>query len=133
MYVCLTTDSATRWKVRIIIKRDAYIDNGFRRGLSTITQILELTHEVAYSIDSEKQTDRIFLDFAKAFDQVSHMKLLKKLEVALWNSTVIKWINKYLTNRFQYVEFNNQTLDVTPSHLESRKAASWLRFVSSSY
>lgn len=42
------------------------------------------------------------------------MKLLKKLEIALGNSTVIKWIENYLTNRSQYAEFNNQTSDVTP-------------------
>lgn len=87
--------------------------HGFRRGLSTITQLVELTHEVSQSIDNQKQTDLIFLDFAKAFDKVSHKKLLQKLEATLGNSTVLNWIKNYLTDRTQYVEFNDETSATT--------------------
>lgn len=64
-----------------------YLDNfhildhcrhGFRKQHSTVTQLNELTHDLASALNDRKQVDIIFLDFAKAFDQVSYSKLLLK-------------------------------------------------------
>lgn len=52
--------------------------HGFRRGLSTVTQLIELTHDISQCIDNGQQIDLILLDFAKAFDRVPHKKLVKK-------------------------------------------------------
>lgn len=46
--------------------------HGFRKGLSTVTQLMELAHDISKSIDQQKQVNLIFLDFSKAFDKVSH-------------------------------------------------------------
>ena len=54
--------------------------HGFRKGLSCETQLVEAINDWAYNINRQHQTDVIFLDFSKAFDKVSHMKLLHKLE-----------------------------------------------------
>lgn len=54
--------------------------HGFRRGLSTITQLTEVIHDLALGIDNRSQTDIILLDFSKAFDCVCHSKLIIKLE-----------------------------------------------------
>ena len=47
--------------------------------------------------------DLIVLDFSKAFDKVSHKHLILKLNYYGINSTVIAWINSFLTPRTQSV------------------------------
>ena len=54
--------------------------HGFRSGHSCTAQLLTIIEELANSIDSHKQVDVLFLDFAKAFDTVPHQRLLKKLQ-----------------------------------------------------
>lgn len=83
--------------------------HGFRKELSTVTQLMELAHDISKSIDQQKQVDLIFLDFSKAFDKVSHKKLISKLELYLGAGPIITWIKNYLSNRSQFVEVNNET------------------------
>lgn len=85
--------------------------HGFRRGLSAVTQLAEITHDFAGIIDSKLQADAILIDFAKAFDRVPHSKLIAKLESIGINSKVIGWISAYLTNRTQYVSLDNVDSD----------------------
>ena len=47
------------------------------------------------------------MDFAKAFDTVSHLKLLDKLRSYRLNATVIDWINNFLVSRTQSVMIND--------------------------
>lgn len=77
--------------------------HGFRKGLSTITQLLETAHEFSECINKRSQVDIIFLDFAKAFDKVSHDKLLAKLNVVLKSDSLLKWFEHYLKGRQQFV------------------------------
>lgn len=79
--------------------------HGFRKSLSTTTQLIELTHDLAETINERGQTDVVFLDFSKAFDKVSHPKLIVKLSNVLKNSQITDWITAYLTNRTQYVHY----------------------------
>jgi len=46
------------------------IDNqhGFRSQNSCVTQLVSLIEDLSYTMDQQKQTDIILLDFAKAFD-----------------------------------------------------------------
>lgn len=85
--------------------------HGFRKNLSTVSQLLEITHDFATTIDSQLQTDAIFIDFAKAFDKVPHSKLIDKLVSIGINSSIIAWIKMYLSNRTQYVTVNNAASD----------------------
>ncbi|KAK6059302.1 hypothetical protein COOONC_03071, partial [Cooperia oncophora] len=39
------------------------------------------------------------LDFAKAFDRVSHHKLITKLEIVGVHPRIVKWIESFLTDR----------------------------------
>jgi len=45
----------------------------------------------------------IFLDFAKAFDKVPHMRLLAKLCAHGIDGHVLKWISSWLSDRMQRV------------------------------
>ena len=58
---------------------------GFRKRRSCDTQLLLALNDFARGIKDKSQTDIIFLDFAKAFDKVSHQGLLKK-SLLLWYS-----------------------------------------------
>lgn len=88
--------------------------HGFRKGFSTCTQLVTTVHDFALSINSGKQVDAIFMDFAKAFDTVSHNKLLFKLDLILKNTQLLNWISGYLLNRKQYVSFNEHCSRTVP-------------------
>jgi len=56
--------------------------HGFRPSRSCVTQLLQLVHEWFQALDKLKSVDAdaVFLDFAKAFDKISHAHLLYRLE-----------------------------------------------------
>lgn len=78
--------------------------HGFRRGLSTTTQLLTTINEFAKALDAGSQVDVIFFDLSKAFDKVPHKKLINKLKSIGVPSDITNWVTSYLLNRKQYVE-----------------------------
>ena len=58
-------------------------------ALDDWTQVIKLGYSV----------DLIYTDFAKAFDSVSHKRLLVKLESVGINGEALQWIITFLTNR----------------------------------
>lgn len=80
--------------------------HGFRKGFSTVTQLTTVVHNFASVLDKPGQTDVILLDFQKAFDLVSHEKLLCKLKYIGLPSFIINWISAYLDKRTQSVSIN---------------------------
>lgn len=81
--------------------------HGFLRGKSIQTNLLSLTNHITNSFSQKLQTDVGYFDFSKAFDQVHHELLLKKLQSFGFSNIYIKWIKSYLTGRTQRVTFNN--------------------------
>ena len=55
------------------------------------------------SLNRGIQTDLLLLDFSKAFDKVSHPRLLYKLQHYGINGPLFNWIKDYLSNRQQKV------------------------------
>ena len=49
---------------------------GFLRGRSTTSQLLHVLQQVLNVLEQKNQVDIVYLDFAKAFDKVSHNLLL---------------------------------------------------------
>ena len=45
--------------------------------------------------------DVIYLDFQKAFDKVSHTKLIVKMKRYCINSEIVRWVGNWLTGRRQ--------------------------------
>lgn len=83
--------------------------HGFRSGLSTVTQLVETVHDLALTIDKRGQVDIVFLDLSKAFDRVSHQKLVYKLQSIFGHGVLTKWLKDYLSGRKQFVHFEGQS------------------------
>ena len=81
--------------------------HGFKGGRSCDTQLVYTVNDLAYNHETGTITDVIILDFSKAFDTVSHRKLLHKLSSIGINTNLIKWIEGFLKNRGQVVEVDN--------------------------
>ena len=81
---------------------------GFRPKHSTETAILELTDRLLKLLDEDKVPFTIFMDLSKAFDTLDHKILLHKLSYYGIKSSPLSWFSSYLSNRVQYVEYNNQ-------------------------
>ena len=64
------------------------------------------------SIDKGKYGCGIFIDLRKAFDTVNHGILLSKLEHYGVRDSVLDWFRSYLTDRKQYVSFNEQSSEL---------------------
>lgn len=90
------------------------VQHGFRHGFSTTTQLVETIHDFSKSINDRKQTDAIFMDFSKAFDKVSHHKLLHKLGYIINNTKLLAWISAFLRDRRQFVTLNRTSSDIVP-------------------
>ena len=85
--------------------------HGFRSKFSTISQLLECLNDWTSVLDRNKQTDVAYLDFAKAFDSVSHPKLISKLRSLGISGLLLQWIKSFLENRTQRVRTGSQLSD----------------------
>ena len=77
--------------------------HGFRKRRSCDTQLLLALNDFSRGLEDKSQTDVIFLDFAKAFDKVSHQGLLEKAYFYGIRGHTFKWIKSFLDNRSQQV------------------------------
>ena len=76
---------------------------GFRAGSSCTSQLIHIFHLWGSTLDSGKLTDVVFLDFAKAFDSVSHKHLLAKLQLFGIKGNILLWLSDFLYDRKQRV------------------------------
>ena len=81
--------------------------HGFLKKRSTLSNLLESTRQWLSSLNSGKSTDVIFVDFAKAFDSVSHSKLLHKLKSYGIHGKLLDWIAAWLSGRTQSVKLGS--------------------------
>ena len=89
--------------------------HGFQAKKSTVSQLLETFNDWVRSIDSSKVIDVLYIDFAKAFDTVSHRILIDKLNGYGVDGNLLRWIRAFLSNRKQSVvveRFNSSELPV---------------------
>ena len=85
---------------------------GFRPKHSTYMAIAQLVDKITNAVEKNETTIGIFLDLSKAFDTIDHSILLHKLEHYGFRGIVLEWFKNYLSNRKQYVAYNNCTSDL---------------------
>ena len=85
---------------------------GFRPKHSTAHALTNITEEIRDSLDKNKYSCAVFVDFQKAFDTVNHSILLAKLEHYGIRGTINKWFESYLSNRKHFVSINGFDSDL---------------------
>ena len=89
---------------------------GFMKGRSCQFQLLESLEDWTCALDAGLDVYIIFYDFKKAFDTLSHVKLIQKLKSYDIVGATLKWIKEFLSDRTQEMIIKN-----TCSKAESHK------------
>lgn len=71
-----------------------------------MSNLAEYVNFLSTNLANGGQIDAIYTDFAKAFDKVAHIILLRKLDQFPINNCIKAWIYSYLTERNQIVCVN---------------------------
>ena len=90
---------------------------GFRRGKSTVDQVVLLTQNIEDSFEAKKKAGAVFIDLTAAYDTVWHRGLTCKLLRLLPDKHMVKMIMELVRNR----SFTLTTGDSKPSRLRRLK------------
>lgn len=77
--------------------------HGFLARRSVCTQLLETFDDWSCLIEKTVPFDAIYFDFRRAFDRVTHKKLILKLKSYGISDAILAWIEEFLRDREQYV------------------------------
>ena len=88
--------------------------HAFRKKRSCESQRILTVDEISQALKDGKQVDCILLDFAKAFDKVSHKRLAAKLKNCGVDGSTLLWIQDFLNSRTQVVVVDGEESDVAP-------------------
>ena len=80
----------------------------FLKGFLCVTNLLSLEF-VTNNVNNRMNVDIVFLDFAKAFDKVPHLRLLLKLSALGMDGAIKDWIKAWLTEGWQRVCIDGST------------------------
>ena len=81
--------------------------HAFMTKKSTVTNLIECLNDWTKDVDAKKPVDILYIDLAKAFDSVSHVKLLYKLTKIGVGQSLLKWFESFLTEREHCVKVKN--------------------------
>ena len=87
--------------------------SGYKRGDSTIKQLISITHEIHKYFDEDKEVRAVFLDISRAFDRVWHEGLIFKLKQIGIQGEALNIIKNFLSDREQRVTIDGQSSDWT--------------------
>ena len=73
--------------------------HGFLKGLSTTSNLLYCINDWTLSLQNRHGVTIIYIDFAKAFDTVSHEKLLYRLKCYGIGGKLLLWLRNFLKHR----------------------------------
>ena len=79
----------------------------FLPGRSSCSQLLTVFNKWFSKYDNNDQVDIVYIDIVKAFDRVSHSKLISVLNSFGVSGNLPKWINAFLCHCNQKVYVNN--------------------------
>ena len=78
--------------------------HGFVKGKSTLSNLLESIDAINEYLNEGNSADILYLDFSKAFDTVSHYRLLIKMQNFGISSNIINIVKDFLSNRTMRVK-----------------------------
>jgi len=73
--------------------------HGFLKGLSSTSNLLYCVNDWTLSLQNRHGVTIIYIDFAKAFDTVSHDKLLYRLKRYGIDGNILLWLRNFLRDR----------------------------------
>lgn len=92
------------WNCKSILINEQH---GFRRGRSTITNLVLYSNDILKCFESGMQVDSVYTDFSKAFDKVNLNLLVAKLSALGISGSLLSWIRQFLYGRTQIVKYKN--------------------------
>ena len=88
--------------------------HGFTMGKSCLSNLLETLDLVNEYLSDGNCVDILYFDFSKAFDTVSHYRLLIKLEAIGFSSNMLNIIQNFLSDRYMVVRVGDAVSKVKP-------------------
>jgi len=93
-----------RWVLDLIDKKLDGKQFGGLRGKSTTHALIDMIHHWISALDKGKSVRLLFVDYAKAFDDVDHSTVMRKLINFDVTDFLIRWICCFLTDHQQRVK-----------------------------
>ena len=109
--VCKVLESIVRERAINHMKSNKLFSNkqfGLIGGRSTTLQLLRVIDEWTKILDNGGSIDVIYFDFMKAFDKVSHSRLILKLKSYGIGGVLLDWLKAFLTDRKQKAGVNDE-------------------------
>ena len=79
---------------------------GYRKGYNPQYALLTLIEKWKVSLDNSEYSGVVSMDLSKAFDTINYDLLLAKLHAYGFNTSALKLMRSYLTNRWQRTKIN---------------------------
>ena len=77
--------------------------HGFVASKASVTNLLECQDLTTIALHKHKELDVLYTDFMKAFDKVSHRKLIHKLKAYGFGEKLTDWVGSFLIGKKQRV------------------------------
>lgn len=82
-------------------------EHGFRKNMSTTTQLIECHDSWTASLDVRDPVDVLYVDFRRAFDSVPIPRLLLKISASNVSEMALEWLTSFLSSRTFAVKIGN--------------------------
>ena len=110
--LCKVLESIISDKIRDFLQDKFFSgQHGFVKQKSTVSQLLESMSDWIGALEGKSSVDILYIDIAKAFDTVSHQKLLTKLKYYGITGSLLKWVEAFLSGRSQRVMIDGRSSD----------------------
>ena len=96
-----------------LIRKHQY---GFRKNHSTEYDALHNVNYLNFKMDRNRTPTNMYLDLSKAFDCLSHVKLLRKLKHYGVSDLALKLMKRYLEDRKQFVKYDKCISEMKAIH-----------------
>ena len=85
------------------ILSDSQFGFGFRSQHLCESQLFVTINDIAKAMDEKLQVDAAVLDFSKAFNKITHYRLLYKLDYYGIRGNLLTWLDSFLSDHSQQV------------------------------